>query len=150
MGSSALEQGARGTAALSERVDQAELERDEAALCAVHLWSLLDRAAEAVDTCVARDDSGAWYTLTLAYEFRQSLEDDELDTLGAALFDELHAARVAARAAGALAGAMHAGDGEQVREGLVTFEQACRACRQAPGMHGTAAVGAVAAVGAGS
>ncbi len=143
----------RCVAAACERVDQAELERAEAALCAAHLWSLLCRAAEAVDTCIAHDDGGGgggtWDTLTLAYELRQAL-DEELDTLGAALLDELHAARIAVHAAGVLARAVHAGDPEQVARGLAAFEQARRACRQASGSRRAAVSDAVAAVGAGS
>ncbi len=140
----------RCVAATSERADQAELERDEAAMCAAHLWSLLDRAAEAVDACIAHDDGGgSWDTLTLAFELRQALAE-ELDALGAALLAELHAARVAVRAAGALAAAVHAGDPGQVARGLAVFEQARRAYRQAAGKGRAAAADAVAAVGVGS
>jgi hypothetical protein len=91
-----------------EQVDQAtqerevaELEREEALLEAAHLWSLLERAAEVVDAHIARDDGGAWETLTLAFELRQAMEA-EPDALGARLLGELRAARVALRAAGAL------------------------------------------------
>ncbi len=144
-----VEDEPRCGATACERVDQAELERDEAALCAAHLWSLLDRAAEAVDACIAHDGGGTWDTLTLAFELRQALAE-ELDALGVALLAELHAARVALRAAGALAAAVHAGDPGQVARGLAAFAQARRAYRQAAGKGRAVAAGAVAAVGAGS
>jgi hypothetical protein len=137
-----------------EQVDQAtqerevaELEREEALLEAAHLWSLLDQAAEVVDTHIAEDDGGAWETLTLAYELRQAMET-EPDALGARLLAELRAVRVGLRAADVLAAAVQRGDGEAIRQCLATFQQASRAWQttagtsQATGEIGVAAAGA--------
>jgi hypothetical protein len=132
--------------AVQER-DIAEQEREETMLEAAHLWSLLDQAAELVDTCIARDDGGAWETLTLAFEVRQAV-DSEPDALGARLLAELHAARVALRAADVLAAAVHRGDGKTARQCLAAFQQASRAwqaaasTRQATGEIGVVAAGA--------
>lgn len=120
-----------------EQVDQAdrargdaEQECEEAMLQAAHLWSLLDRAAEVVEAHIAESDGGAWEMLTLAYELRQAMEVDP-DELGARLLGELRAARVALRAAGALAAAVHRGDGQSVRQCLASFQHASRAHRVA-------------------
>ncbi len=127
--------------------EDAELEREEAMLLAVHLWSLLERAAEVVDAHIAHDDGGSWETLTLAYELRQVVET-ELDELGAWLLGELHAARVAFRAALGLAGAVQRGDGEAVGQWLATFQQASHAYRAAAGTRQAAGAVGVAAAGA--
>ncbi len=136
-----------------EQVDQAaqerqfaEQEREEAMLQAAHLWSLLDRAAEAVEAHIALG-GGAWETLTLAFELRQAVET-EPDALGARLLGELHAARVVLRAAGTLAGAMRRGDGEAVRQCLAIFQQASRAWQAAVGTSRTAGAVGVGAQGA--
>lgn len=115
--------------AVRER-EVAELECEEAMLQVASLWSLLDRAAEVVDAHVAEHDGGAWETLTLAFELHQAVES-EPDELGARLLGELHAARVALRAAETLAAALHRSDGETVRECLAGFQQASRAWQTA-------------------
>ncbi len=113
-----------------EEADQArevaEQACQEAVLYAAHLWSLLEQAAEAVDAHLAGDDAAAsWETLRLAHELRQAL-DEAPDDLGAALLDELRAARVAVRAASGLAAAVHRGDGTAVGQCLATFQHASR------------------------
>ncbi len=137
-----------------EQVDQAtqerefaELEREEALLEAAQLWSLLDQAAEVVDAHIARDDGGGWETLTLAFELRRAVEC-EPDEAGARLLGELHAARVALRAALALAGAVRRGDSTAARQCLATFQQASRAWQAAAGT--SRAAGAVGVVAAGA
>jgi hypothetical protein len=122
-----------------EQVDKAERARgdaelacEEALLGAVHLWSLLERAAEVVDAHIARDDGGAWETLTLAFELHQAVQA-EPDELGERLLGELHAARVALRAAEALAGAVQRGQREVVAVCLAGFQQASRAWKLAAG-----------------
>jgi hypothetical protein len=121
-----------------EQVDQArqeracaEREREEALLQAAQMWSLLEQAAEVVDAHIARDDGGSWETLTLAFELRQAVET-EPDELGARLLGELHAARVALRAALGLAGAVRRGEGEAVDQCLGTFQQASRLAGGSP------------------
>jgi len=137
-----------------EQVDQAvqecgfaEQEREEAMLQAAHLWSLLDQAAEVVDACIARDDGGTWDTLTLAFELRQAVES-EPDALGARLLAELHAARVALRAADVLAAAVRRGDCETARQCLAAYQQASRAWQAAVGTSRTAGAVGVGAQGA--
>jgi hypothetical protein len=122
-----------------EQVDEADQAREdaeqecrEAMLHATQLWSLLERAADTVDALIAHDDGGAWETLTLAYELRQAVEV-EPDALGARLLGELYAARVALRAAGALAASVHRGDGEAAGQCLATFQQAIRAWQAVAG-----------------
>jgi hypothetical protein len=122
-----------------ERVEEAELARgaaeqecEEALLGAVHLWSLLERAAEVVDAHIADDDGGTWETLTLAFELHQAVQA-EPDELGERLLGELHAARVALRAAGGLAAAVHRGDGSVVGQCLTAFQDASRAWQTAAG-----------------
>jgi hypothetical protein len=66
----------------------AELECEEAALGAAHLWSLVERAAEVIDASIAEGDGSDWETLTLAFELRQAVEA-EPDELGARLLGEL-------------------------------------------------------------
>jgi len=124
-----------------EQVDQAERAREgadqaceEAMLAAAELWSLLERAAEVVEAHIARDDGGAWETLTLAFELRQAVEA-EPDEAGARLLGELHAARAALRAAEALAAVVHRGDGVVVGRCLAAFQQASRAHHAAAGMR---------------
>jgi hypothetical protein len=137
-----------------EQVDEAtqarqfaEQECEEAMLQAAHLWSLLDQAAEVVDTHIAHDGGGTWETLTLAFELRQTVET-EPDALGARLLGELHAARMALRAAGGLAAAVRRGDGKTAQQCLASFQQASRAwqtaagTRQSTGEIGVAAAGA--------
>jgi hypothetical protein len=145
--SEALEVGAQAC----EEVDEAdrargdaELEYEEAALGAAQLWSLLERAAEVVDGHIAEDDGGTWETLTLAFELHQAAEA-EPDELGARLLGELHAARVALRAAQALAAAVERGDGEAAGGCLAAFQQASRAWKAAVALGRTAGeVGVVA------
>jgi len=147
-----LKDGLAVAAQACEQVDQAvqergfaEQEREEALLEAAHLWSLLERAAEVVDAHIAHDDGGTWETLTLAYELRQAVQG-EPDEIGARLLGELHAARVALRAALGLAGAVHRGDDEAAGQCLAAFQQANRAHEAAAGMSWAAdAVGVVAA-----
>lgn len=136
----ALEVGAQAC----EEVDEAdrargdaELECEEAALGAAHLWSLVERAAEVIDAYIAEGDGGDWETLTLAFELRQAVEA-EPDELGARLLGELHAARVALRAADALAAAVHRGDRGAASGFLATFQQANRAWRTAVALGRTA------------
>ncbi len=108
----------------------AEQQCEEALLEAAHLWSLPERAAEAVDTRLAAHDADvSWETGTLAYELRQALDEapDDLGArLGARLLGELHAARVALRAASGLAAAVHRGDATAVGQCLATFQHASR------------------------
>jgi hypothetical protein len=137
-----------------EQVDQAvqaredaEQEREEAMLQAAHLWSLLERVAEAVDAQIAHDDGGTWETLTLAYELRQAVET-EPDALGARLLGELHAARVALRAALGLAAAIRRGDSKAAGQCLASFQQASGAYQTAVGRSWAAGAIGVAAAGA--
>jgi hypothetical protein len=122
----------------------AELEYEEAMVGAAQLWSLVERAAEVVDAQIAREDGGDWGTLTLAFELHQATEV-EPDELGARLLGELHAARVALRAARGLAAAVRRGDGQAVGQCLVVFQHASRAWRAAVAMGQTAGEVAVAA-----
>jgi len=132
----ALEVAARAC----EQIDEADVARvvaeqecEEAMLEAAHLWSLLERAAEAVDARLAHDNgAGTWETVALAYELRQALDEEPAD-LGARLLGELHAARVALRVASGLDAAVHRGDGTAVRQCLATFQQARRAWQTAAG-----------------
>jgi len=112
----------------------AELEYEEAALGAAQLWSLVERAAEVIDAHIAEGDGGTWETLTLAFELHQAAEA-EPDELGARLLGELHAARVALRAAQALVAAMHRGKVEAVGECLAAFQHAGRAWQAATSAH---------------
>ncbi len=133
-----------------EQVGQAIEARDlaeEALLEAAHLWSLLDRAAEAVDAHIAHDDGGSWETLTLAFELRQAV-GTEPDVLGAGLLAELHAARVGLRAAARLAAAVQRGDGTAAGQCLAAFQQASRAWQAAAGRSRAAGAVGVAAQGA--
>lgn len=120
-----------------EQVEEAVREREvaeqaceEAMLQVASLWSLLDRAAEVVDAHIAKHDGGTWETLTLAFELHQAAEV-EPDEHGARLLGELHAARVALRAAEALAAAVQRGDGEIAHQCLAGFQQASRAWQTA-------------------
>jgi hypothetical protein len=133
------------------QVDQAERAREdaeqacqEATFGAAQVWLLLDQAAEVVDACIAHHDGeSAWETRTLAFELHQAVEV-EPDELGARLLGELHAARVALRAAQALAAAVGRGDGEAARQCLATFQQASRAWQAAATRQATWQVGVVA------
>jgi hypothetical protein len=122
----------------------AELECQEAMLGAAQLWSLVERAAEVIQAHIAHEDGGDWETLTLAFELDQAIEAAP-DELGARLLGELHAARVALRAAEALAAAVHRGDGETAGGCLATFQQASRAWRTAVTLGRTPAEVGVAA-----
>jgi hypothetical protein len=122
----------------------AELECEEALVGVAELWSLVERAAEVVDAHIAREDGGDWATLTLAFELHQAMEL-EPDERGARLLGELHAARVAVRAAGGLAAAVQHGDRQAVGRSLVVFQHAHRAWRVAVVMGRTAGEVAVAA-----
>jgi len=121
-----------------EQVDEANEAREvaeqacqEAMLEAAQLWALLERAAEAVDAHLAHDDGDrSWETEALAYELRQAVQV-EPDGLGARLLGELHAARVALRAAAVLTVALRRGDATAVGQCLATFQQARRAHRAA-------------------
>jgi hypothetical protein len=132
--------------AIRER-EVAEQECEEAMLQVASLWSLLDRAAEVIDAHIAEHDGGTWETLTLAFELHQAAEA-EPDEHGARLLGELHAARVALRAAKTLAAAVQRGDGSIVRQCLAGFQQASRAwqtaalTRQDAGAVGVVAEGA--------
>lgn len=114
-----------------EQVDQAESELQEATIYAAQLWYLLDRAAATLDTQPYPTDLpegealDAW---TLENEIRVVLQA-ESHPAGRLLLDELHAARIAMRAASALAAAQRGGDGEQIPRCLAVFEQASRAYR---------------------
>lgn len=122
--------------------EDAELECEEAILGAAQLWSLVERAAEAIQAHIAEDDGGTWETLTLAFELHQAMEAPP-DELGARLLGELHAARVALRAAEALAAAVH--HGEAAGGCLATFQQASRAWHTAVALGRTAGEVGVAA-----
>ncbi len=110
----------------------AELDREEAMLQVASLWSLLERAAEVIDAHIAEHDGGTWETLTLAFELHQAVEA-EPDEAGARLLGELHAARVALRAADRLAAAVQRGDGSVVGQCLAAFQHASRAWRTVAG-----------------
>jgi hypothetical protein len=129
-----------------EQVDQAEFELQEATIYAAHLWYLLDRAAAILDTQPYPTDLpegealDAW---TLVNEIRVALQADS-HPAGRVLLDELRAARVAMRAASALATAQRGGDEEQISRCLAVFEQARRAYKAAgQGRAADAEAGAV-------
>jgi len=113
-----------------ERVDQAERERQEAALYAAELWYLLDQAADVLDAQPFPADGGDWEIWTLAHYARVALQA-EPHLAGQVLLDELRAARVAVRAAITLAAAQQRGDDEQIRQCLVAFGEASRAWQAA-------------------
>jgi hypothetical protein len=112
-----------------EQVDQAESELQEATIFAAQFWYLLDRAAAILDTQPYPTDLpegkalDAW---TLVNEIYVALQA-EPHAAGRVLLDELRAARIAMRAASALAGAQRRGDAEQVSRCLAVFEQRSRA-----------------------
>jgi hypothetical protein len=116
-----------------DQVDQAESALQEAAIYAAQLWYLLDRAAAILDTQRYPTDLpegealDAW---TLVNEIRVALQA-ESHPAGRVLLEELRAARVAMRAASALATAQRRGDGERISRSLTVFEQASRAYKAA-------------------
>jgi hypothetical protein len=112
-----------------EQVDRAESELQEAAIYAAQLWYLLDRAAAILDTQPYPTDLpegealDAW---TLVNEIRVALQA-ESHPAGWVLLSELRAARVAIRAASALADAERGSDAGQISRCLAVFEQTSRA-----------------------
>jgi hypothetical protein len=123
----------RVAAEACQQVDRAECEQQEATIYAAELWYLLDRAADILDTQphpAELIDDQAWGVWTLVNEIRLALRA-EAHTAGRVLLEELRAARVAVRAANALAAAQRQGHAEEIDRCLAAFEQASRAYQAA-------------------
>jgi hypothetical protein len=84
-----------------QRVDQAQADREAALLYAAELRTLLEQAVRALDAQPLPVEGGTWDGYLLAHQARELLRAAP-QAAGRALGEELHAARLAARAATAL------------------------------------------------
>jgi hypothetical protein len=120
----------RVAAEACERVDQAEADREATLLYVAELRCLLDQATAILDAQRLPMEGGAWDGYTVAQRAR--LLREEPLTAAYALRDELHAARVVARAATALVAARHEGNPERIRMCEEALQQAVAALKAAP------------------
>lgn len=97
-----------------ELVEQARADREAALLYATELRSLLNHVSGLLDAQPLPMEGGTWDGYMLAQRARHLLQD-EPTTAGHALRDELHSARIVARAAAALVAARQEGDAARTR-----------------------------------
>jgi len=104
----------RMAAEACERVEQAQADREAALLYAAELRSLLDQVSGLLHAQPLPMEGAPWDSYMLAQQARRLLQDEPL-TAGHALRDELHSARIVARAAAALVAACQEGDAARIR-----------------------------------
>ena len=109
-----------------EHLDEAEQERDLAAMHAAELRSLLARVAVVLDAHPSPAEGGTWETYALAEEVRLA-QAVEPPAAGHRFRQERRAARRCVQAATALVVALHEHDMARVRACIEVFEEATRA-----------------------
>jgi hypothetical protein len=109
-----------------ERLDEAEQERDQAAMHAAELRSLLDRVAVVLETQPSPAEGGIWEAYTLAEDVRRALAV-EPPPAGHRLQQQRRATRRCISAAMALVVALRERDTARVRACIEVFEEATRA-----------------------
>jgi hypothetical protein len=118
------------------RLDQAQAAEEAALLYAAELRSLLEQAVGLLEAQPLPVEGGTWDSYLLAHQARELLRSEPL-VAGQALRDELHAVRVVARAATALAAAQQEGNPSQIRICEQALQQAVRhSGRRPPSQHG--------------
>lgn len=109
-----------------ERLDEAEQERDLAAMHAAELRSLLDRVTIVLDTQPSPAEGGTWEAYTLAEDVRRALAV-EPPAAGHRLQQQRWTTRRCIRAATALVVALREHDTARVRACIEVFEEANQA-----------------------
>jgi hypothetical protein len=109
-----------------ERLDEAEQERDQAAMHAAELRSLLDRVAVVLDAQPSPVQGGTWEAYILAEEVRR-MRVIEPPAAGRRLQQQRRAARRCIRTATALVVALRQRDTARVRACVEVFEEANQA-----------------------
>jgi len=112
------------------RVDQAHADREAALLYAAELRSLLELAVDRLEAQPLPVEGGTWDSYMLAHQARELLRSEPL-AAGQALREELHATRVAARAATVLAAAQQEGNPARIRVCEQAFQQAVASLKTA-------------------
>jgi hypothetical protein len=97
-----------------EFVEQARADREAALLYAAELRSLLDQVSGLLDALPLPMEGGTWDGYMLAGQVQRLLQE-EPTTAGHGLRDELHSARLVARAAAALVAAHQESDAARIR-----------------------------------
>jgi hypothetical protein len=109
-----------------ENLDEAEQERDQAAMHAAELRSLLDRVAVVLDAQPSPVQGGTWEAYILAEEVRR-MRVIEPPAAGRRLQQQRRAARRCIRTATALVVALRQRDTARVRACVEVFEEANQA-----------------------
>jgi hypothetical protein len=113
-----------------QRLDQAQADREAALLHAAELRSLLELAVGLLEVQPLPVEGGTWDGYLLTHQARILLRSEPL-TAGQALRDELHATRLVARAATALAAAQQEGDPTRIRACAQALQQAVASLKTA-------------------
>jgi len=114
-----------------QRLDQAQADREAALHYAAELRSLLEMAVGLLEAQPLPVEGGTWDSYMLAHQAREVLRSEPL-TAGQALRNELHATRVVARAATALAAAQQEGNSTRVQVCKQALQQALASLKAAP------------------
>ncbi len=114
-----------------QRIDHAQADRESALLYAAELRSLLDLAVGLLEAQPLPMEGGTWDSYLLAHQARELLRSEPL-VAGGALRDELHAARVVARAATALIAAQQEGNPARIRVCEQALQHAAASLKTAP------------------
>ena len=121
----------RMAAEACEQVEQAHADRESALLYAAELQAVLAQASDLLEEQPLPLEGGTWDGYMLAQQARRLVHEEPL-TAGHALRDELHSARMVARATTALVAARRDGDAARIRACEQALQEAVRSHKAAP------------------